>query len=173
MTVANGGPIRIELITAHSVRGQFDCGDRFLNEYLRRFARQNDRRGTTARTYVAIPAGGRRVLGYYTVSAAQIAFDEVPAELRRRLPRYPVPAARIGELAVDIGSQDSGLGGVLLWDAMKRILAASVTLAIWAVIVDAIDERAASFYRHFGFELLESSGRTLFLTLKDVSEWMK
>lgn len=74
---------------------------------------------------------------------------------------------------MDIGSQDSGLGGVLLWDAMKRILAAFVTLAIWAVIVDAIDERAASFYRHFGFEPLESSGRTLFLTLKDVSEWMK
>ncbi len=172
MTVGNGEPIRIEPIAAYHVRSRFDCGNRFLNEYLHRFARQNDRRGT-ARTYVAVPAGAHRVLGYYTVSASQIVFDEVPSELRRRLPRYPVPAARIGELAVDIGSQDSGLGGVLLWDVMKRIMAACVTLAIWAVIVDAIDKHAASFYRHFGFEPLESSGHTLFLTLKDVSKWME
>ncbi|VAX03397.1 hypothetical protein MNBD_GAMMA19-2015 [hydrothermal vent metagenome] len=167
------GKIRIERLTKAHDRTSFDCGNVFLNSYLKQFARQNAAKGV-ARAYVAVPAGGEgsAIMGYYTLSAASIGFEQVPLSLRRRLPRYPVPTARLGELAVNGEHQGQGLGSILLLDAFNRIDSIADELAVWAIVVDPIDDAAQAFYHHFGFEPLADNKSSLFLTLKDLRAWV-
>lgn len=119
-----------------------------------------------------VPAeAGNPVVGYYTLSSSAVAFEHVPPMLRKRLPKYPVPVVRIGELAVDKSHKGQGLGSALLLDALGRIASASEEVGVWAIVVDPLDQQAASFYLHHGFESL-LDGETLFLTVNDAIAWL-
>jgi GNAT superfamily N-acetyltransferase len=136
---------------------RFDCGEPALNDYLQHYATQDIKRGV-ARVFVATPADQTTdVVGYYTLSAASIAAETLPEPWRKKMPHYPVPVALLGRLAVNRAAQGQGLGSILLADACKRVAAASQTLAVAAIIVDAKSPDAAAFYKHFGF--LELPGR--------------
>ena len=144
----------------------FDCGESALNAYLQRYATQDIKRGV-ARAFVATPihpdqtdqpdqpdaVGSFRcaVAGFYTLSAASVAAETLPEAWRKKLPRYPVPAALLGRLAVAQSAQGQGLGSILLADACQRVAAVSQTLAVVAIMVDAQSPQAAAFYQHFGF----------------------
>jgi len=140
----------------------FDCGEKALDEYLQRYASQDIKRGV-ARVFMASPAEQPQlVAGFYTLSAASIAAEMLPERLRKKLPRYPVPVALLGRLAVDQQFHGQGLGSILLVDACKRVAAASETLAVAAIVVDAKSAKAAAFYQHFGFiELPGQPGRLM------------
>ncbi|HZU25509.1 MAG TPA: GNAT family N-acetyltransferase [Bryobacteraceae bacterium] len=102
------------------------------------------------------------IAGYYTLSATGIALDQLPAEVVRKLPRYPVvPAALLGRLAVAQRWQGKGLGAALLADAITR--ATRAELGVFAIIVDAKDDAAEHFYEHHGFRLLTGERRRSFL----------
>ncbi|NOR51761.1 MAG: GNAT family N-acetyltransferase [Gammaproteobacteria bacterium] len=162
---------RIEPIRKEHIRKDFDCGRPFLNDYLQQFARQNHNNGV-ARAFVLVPEDkGNPVIGYYTISAGALEFKELPDQFARRLPHYPIPVARIGELAVDDSLQGEGLGPTLLFDAFMKIAHASEEMAVWAIVVDPIDNQATSFYQHFGFEPLRDSD-ALFITMRDVAGWL-
>ncbi|PZP59539.1 MAG: GNAT family N-acetyltransferase [Azospira oryzae] len=139
---------------------EVNCGEKALGEYLQRYARQDIKRGV-ARVFVASPVEQPQVVaGFYTLSAASIAAETLPDPLRKKLPRYPAPVALLGRLAVSLPFQGKGLGSILLADACKRVAAASETLAVAAIVVDAKSPRAAGFYQHFGFiELPGQPGR--------------
>jgi len=111
----------------------------------------------TARTFV-LHEGGRRVIGYYSLAMGRVQEDELPSPVARGGPRV-VPVVLVARLAVDRGAQGKGMGGELLWDAMSRAFAANSLAAARAVVVDALDERAASFYEHFGFIRVTSVGQ--------------
>ncbi|MEA3640072.1 MAG: GNAT family N-acetyltransferase [Lamprobacter sp.] len=163
---------RIEAITSRHDRAAFDCGHPFLNAYLARFARQNDRKGL-ARAFVLVPQpDSNPVLGYYTLMSGAVAFEHLPQTLRQGLPKYPIPVARIGELAVDQRQKGKGFGSDLLLDAITRIVRASRQVAVWAIIVDPIDPPAATFYQHHGFQALPDS-EALILTMQDAMAWLK
>jgi len=136
--------------TIHSTE-RFSCGNEALDRWLRAYAGQAQRRDA-ARTFVtASPEGD--VLGYYTLVASQIEHEPATAGVRRGVSRqFPIPVALIARLAVRTDHQGTGLGRSLLLDALWRIVHASEELAVRAVIVNAADKRAISFYRHFGFE---------------------
>lgn len=138
----------------------FECGEKALDAYLQRYATQDVKRGV-ARVFVATPMGQlTRVAGFYTLSAASVAAEALPEALRKKLPRYPVPAALLGRLAVSRQDQGQGLGSILLADSCKRVAAASETLAVAAILVDAKSPHVAAFYQHFGFiELPGQAGR--------------
>jgi len=109
-------------------------------------------------------AGPHLLFFRYTLSAASIAAETRPEAWRKKLPRYPVPVALLGRLAVNQQGQGKGqgkgLGSILLVDACKRVTAASETLAVAAIVVDAKSPNAAAFYLHFGFiELPGQPGR--------------
>lgn len=157
-------PFRIELLGSHD-REQFDCGVEALNDYFRVRVSQDVRR-RVALCYVAIEEATDRVAGNYTLAASGVALGDLPKAVVKRLPRYPtVPAVRIGRLAVDRDFQGRKLGGVLLFDAIRRTCESGI--AAFAVIVDAKDDHAAAFYKHYGFVPLESTGRSLFLPIGD------
>lgn len=138
-----------------------------LDRYIREHASQDVKRDV-ARVFVAAPAGAPTVCGYYSLSATSLQRDNLPGDQARRLPRYPVPAALLGRLAVDGRMKGKGLGAMLLMDALNRILLATQTLAVHAVIVDAKDDAAAAFYRKYGFIPFTGEGRRLFLPMATI-----
>jgi predicted GNAT family N-acyltransferase len=150
----------IRPLDADAQTADFKCGEKALDEYLQRYAAQDIKRGV-ARVFVASPAEQpQAVAGFYTLSAASIAAETLPEKWRKKLPRYPVPAALLGRLAVNQQVQGNGLGSILLVDACKRIVAASETLAVAAILVDAKSPEVTAFYQHFGFiELPGQAGR--------------
>lgn len=145
-------------------RTAFSCGVPELDRYLREHASQDVKRDV-ARVFVAMTAEALTVCGYYSLSATSFQRDNLPADQAKRLPRYPVPAALLGRLAVDDSMKGKGLGAFLLMDALNRILLATQILAVHALIVDAKDDTAAAFYRHYGLIPVTAEGRRLFLPM--------
>jgi GNAT superfamily N-acetyltransferase len=155
-------PYAIRPLDANIDSPAFHCGKAALDDYIRRYAAQDVKRGLS-RVFVATPeADSRHLAGYFALSAASVSAADLPEALRRKLPRYPVPVALLGRLAVDASFRGKGLGGILVADALLKVVSASHVLAVAGMIVDAKDEDAASFYQHFGFTPLPGhSGRLL------------
>jgi len=161
---------REEPIGRHHDRDGFDCGAPDLNEYIRRYARQNHQSGG-AKTFVAVaPPEPARVMGFYSISPGAIAFARVPAILTRRLGRYEVPVFRLGRLAVDRSMQGQGLGGDLLLAAGARALAVAAEVGGVALAIDAKDENAARWYERFGALPLLDDPLKLILPLATIAE---
>lgn len=143
-------------------RAAFDCDSEPLTRYLREQAGQDIKRRVAA-CWVAL-ADPRRIAGYYTLASASVVLGDLPPSTAKKLPRYPsVPTIRMGRLSVDKAFKGQGLGGALLADAIERATRAEI--AAYALVVDAKDGAAASFYTHHGFISLPESPLTLFLPL--------
>lgn len=148
----------------HDRKG-FDCGEPSLNHYLHTLATQHHRAGI-ATTHVLLEDDDPScILGFYTLAAAQVSLSQMQADDRHRLPAYPVPAARLARLAVARREQGRGLGAALLQDAVKRCLELRTALGIRLLLVDALHEGAATFYRLHGFRETAQNARTLYLPL--------
>ena len=151
-------------------RKNFDCGVPELNEYLKKYARQNDIRGI-AKTFVAIPEiGSENAAGYYCVSMAEIKQESLPEIYRRGIPRYPVPAMRLGKLAVDLSMQGKGLGKKLLINCFEKSIRLSSEVGIFAVIVDAKNQPVKQFYLKYGFIPFEDNELSLFIPLATITK---
>jgi ribosomal protein S18 acetylase RimI-like enzyme len=150
-------------------RTGFRCGVEALDSYLKKQAKQDIKRHIS-RVFVATkPDNPKVVIGYYTLSTLSIELNQIPEKLARKLPKHPVPAALIGRLAVNNAAQGQGVGKMLLADAIKRTLAVSDQIAIYAMVVDAINDNAKRFYEQFGFKRLSDDRPRLFLPLKSIS----
>jgi GNAT superfamily N-acetyltransferase len=159
----------VERLDRSHRRGEFCCGKAPLDEFLRTLVSQYEKR-RLGRTYVAVRAGDERVYGYYTLASGAVAFQNLPPDTARKLPRHPVPVALLGRLAVDRAAQGQGLGEFLLMDALGRCLELSGRLGIFAVEVMALDPEAKEFYRKYGFVPLADDDLHLFLPMKTIAE---
>ena len=109
-------------------------------------------------------------MGYYSLSTLSIELSQLPEKLARKLPKHPVPAALIGRLAVSKNARGCGIGKMLLVDAIKRTLSVSNQIAIYAMVVDAINDKVKGFYEQFGFARLSDDSPRLFLPLKSFED---
>jgi len=159
----------VEALSASHDRTTFSSGHPQLDAYLLQHARQHTRKNV-GRTFVAVEPGKNEVLGYYTLSASSVDFAQLPDEIRRKLPRYPLPTALIGKLAVATPVGGQGPGEHLLIDALHRVAGVSSHVAITAVEVHAIDEGAERFYARYGFQPFNDSPLHLFLPLQTVKQ---
>lgn len=148
---------------------EFSCGIDELDTYLKEYAKQNHKK-CIGKSFIAIKEN--RVIGYYTLSMACIEFNEVPEGYNRGIPKYPVPVAKIGRLAVDAQFQGKKIGTALLIDALKKILEATKTVAAYAVVVDAKNDSAKRFYEGFGF-MKYKSDLSLYLPMKTIKNIFK
>jgi GNAT superfamily N-acetyltransferase len=146
-------------------RQGFECGVPALDEYLRRFADQHRRRGISSVYVLVDSTQPERILGYYTLSAAEVDGSRLTEAERKKLPRYPVPCFRMGRLACRTDQRGLGLGKLLLGCAVDRCLQARLQVAAYALVVDAKDDVAKAFYVHFGFKPLQDAPLTLYLPL--------
>jgi predicted GNAT family N-acyltransferase len=133
----------------HDRKG-FDCGQNELNIFLQQYARQSHENGAS-KTYLAIDdSDGKTIYGFYTLSPAQVDFYRVPEIARHNLGRHDVGGFRLGRLAVTKNLHGQGLGGQLLVLAAKRCIRASEEMGGTAMMIDAKDEKVASWYKLFG-----------------------
>ncbi len=147
----------------HDTEG-FTCGVDTLDAWLKRIARQHISKGVS-RTFVAMdPADPARILGYYSLTVAEIDTDKLPKDVARKLPRR-VPLVLIGRLATALAARGQGIGALLLVDTLKRIIRVANDVGITLVLVDAKDDPAASFYQHFGFAPLPDTPLRLALAV--------
>ena len=163
---------KIEKLAKQHIREKFACGVDQLDEYLKQYARQNEKSGAS-QAFVAVAsddvvAFDSIVLGYYTLSAGAVEFDDIPEELKKRLPRYPIPVAHIGRLAVDRSAQGRGLGEFLLLDALARVIRVSDQIGIVAVEVFATNVAAKRFYEKYGFVSLLDNEQHMYISLKAI-----
>ncbi len=161
--MSHTAPPVIEPLGRHHDRAAFSCGVETLDQYIRTQAGQDERRNL-ARVFIAVGAEPHVVAGYYTLSSLSIEVVDLPQELTSRLPHYPqLPAALIGRLAASLDYQGQRLGEFLLLDALKRIIDTGGTVASFAILVDAKNERAATFYEKYGFIRFPNHPMRLFL----------
>ncbi len=164
---------REEPIGKRHDRAIFDCGEADLDRYLDRFARQNHDSGG-AKCFVAVPVDApSRVLGFYTLSPASLAYARAPALVRRGLARYDVPAFRLGRLAVDRSVQGRGLGGALLLRAADRCIRVAQDVGGVALVIDAKTERAARWYESYGALRLDDAALSLVLPLATAADALR
>ena len=154
----------LPLAGSHDRQG-FDCGRHELNDWLRQVARQHQDKGLS-KTFVAIrEEAPESICGYYAMTLAELESQHLPDAWRKKLPRR-IPGVRLGRLAVDRQYQGKGLGELLLVDALTRAQRIYTEAGGIGLFVDVIDERAAEYYRRFGFEASPDNPQLLFLSAK-------
>ncbi len=151
-------------------RNQFNCGVESLDKYIIKFASQDLKR-KAATVFVLIDLPNLDVIAYYTLSAFTLEATELKPSLAKKLTRYPLlPATILGRLAVDKNHRGKNLGKLMLIDALKRALQASEQIASLAVVVEAIDDNAVSFYRKYGFTSFDSNPNRLYLSMGKIAK---
>lgn len=157
-----------EPLTAGNTIEGFDCGQPSLNVWLIEHAATAGAAGS-ARTYVVTDSEQEeRVVGYHALTAASVERKSATAPAVKGMPRYPVPVGLLARLAVDTTVHRGGLGAWLLRDAMMRVLAASQTIGIRAMLVHALDADARAFYLHHGLEPSPTDPLHLMILIKDI-----
>jgi len=151
---------RIALLGKDHDRPGFCCGVESLDRYLKTQASQDMRRKANAVFVLVAEKFPERIVGYFTLCAYGLAPGEVPEEARKHIPRYPqVSATLLGRLAVSADFQGQRLGAVLLAEALRKAYENADVVGSSMVVVDAVDDRAARFYRAHGFIPLPDSPR--------------
>ena len=167
MPGAPEGSIRVEALGPHHDRSLFISGVELLDRYFRSQAGQDARKNIAAPFVLVLPDGS--VGGYYTLSATGIKLTEFPADITRKLPKYPlVPATLLGRLAVDQKHQGRGYGRFLLADALFRAVRSEI--ASFAIIVDAKDEATRRFYQRESFLPFPDQPLKLFRSMADIAK---
>ena len=91
--------------------------------------------------------------------------EELSADDLRHFPHYPVSALRIGRLAVSLKARGKGYGGTLLGFSVRQALKIRDIAGVRILLVDAKDEEAENFYKHFGFTPTSSAASMLYLVI--------
>lgn len=145
-------PIEIRALEVEDDRSDFRSGDVDLDRFFRKYAGQNQFRHHIGVTYVAVEKN--LLMGFATVSAAEIHIDVLPEARRARLPRYPLPVLRLARLAVDQRYAGRGLGSALLKTVFELARRMERDVGCVGVVVDA-KPAAVTFYERYGFEPAE------------------
>ena len=147
-------------------RTDFDCEVEALNDYLKKYALQNQKKDA-ARTYV-VTIGENKIVGYYTLAFGSVSYKEATEEVSTGLGKYPIPVILLARLAVDVSQKGKGLGKALVKDALLRAIQAADIAGLRAFLIHAKDENAKSFYQKFGFLSAPFNELHLFLKMSDI-----
>ena len=156
--------LRIEPLSRQHNRGGFDCGSPELNGYLQHTARQHTEKGLSRTEVLIDDEAPAEILGYVTVSLAEIITDTLPPPYAKK---YPTKAhgVKLARLAVAQSRQREGLGTLMMIHATRRALRVADSAGIIGFFVDAKDEAASRYYRRFGFIPLPDDLHKLFMPL--------
>jgi len=153
------------LTAAHDV-SQFSSGKPSLDHWLKTRALSNQQKGFTA---VLVVHDAGRVVGYYGLAPTAVAPGILPRSVRTGQPPDPVPCLLLGQLATDLGWTGKGTGTGLLKHALERCVAAAELVGGRALMVNAVDEEAAAFWRRRGFIASKDDPFILFRSVADIA----
>ncbi|MFZ3217256.1 MAG: GNAT family N-acetyltransferase [Candidatus Acidiferrales bacterium] len=161
-----------EPLGAQHDRAAFSCGQPPLDLYLRTQARQDVSKNLAA--VFVCTTDGNTVAGYYALSQYSVSLDTIPEKLARKLTRQrQVPTTLIGRLARSTSFAGTGLGEILLMDALHRCLRHNWEVASWAVVVDAKDEKGAAFYKKYGFIEIPGTPSRFFIVMATIERLLR
>ena len=140
-----------QLISKLHNKTQFDCEDSNLNIFLKKYALQNDK-NHSSKTYVSTDKKTKNIIGYYTIAYGSVSYTKATEEVKKNMPKYPIPVMILARLAVDKSHKNKGLGAGLLKDAICRTMQAAEIAGLRAIVAHAKDDKAKSFYIHHGFK---------------------
>ena len=157
--------MKIEHLSSKHDRVSFSCGILVLDSYLKERATQDVKRRMCA---VHVLAEGKKIIGFYTLSAFTIQMTDLPPTSAKKYPsNLLLPCWLIGRLAVDKHYQNKSIGRWLLGHALQNILALSKQAGGYAAVVDAKDEAIKAFYVKYGFFPVQENDRRLILPLNE------
>lgn len=157
------------LTKEHDLR-QFECGNELLTDWLKKYALQSQQSGHS-KTMVVTEGEQRVVVGYYSYNVCSVEHaDSIPARVRKGLAKHPIPIFLIARLARDVKFRGTALGKRLLRHALNRASAISEAVPIRAIVVDAIEDKARSFYSEFDFESFPADSLRMWLLMKDLQK---
>jgi GNAT superfamily N-acetyltransferase len=160
----------IEPLNKTHNRLNFSCGIPVLDEYLHHHANQYKKKGLAV-TYIITKANEPNVLGYYSLSSYGVKLDQLPHEITKKFPRFPIlPVTLLGRLAVSYEHQGLKIGQHLLISALEQCLNLSKKQGSIGTVVDAINAKAIDFYKKFGFIELPDNKNKLFISMKTISK---
>jgi GNAT superfamily N-acetyltransferase len=171
--------IEIRLLEQSDDRKSFRSGDVDLDSFLQKYAWQNQFRHHIGTTYVAVER--QRILGFMTISVGSLGFDQLPHDIRKKLPKYPVPILRVARLAVGEDTQGQGVGRLLMRAAFVMAVDVRERFGCIGIVVDAKRD-AVGFYSNLGFDPLEvvageigekPTPRPMFLPIREVEAAIK
>jgi GNAT superfamily N-acetyltransferase len=155
-------------------RTAFSCEHDALTTYIKQQASQDIKRSVAA-VFVLTP-DSKTIAGFYTLSQYAVDAGTIPEETMQqlRLPKYKeLPATLLGRLARSLAFKGQGVGELLLMHALKQALDQSKIIASTAVVTDAKDEWAKTFYEKYGFMELPDHPNRLFLPMKTVERMFR
>jgi GNAT superfamily N-acetyltransferase len=158
---------KVEKLARRHPVDDFDCGQEALNRFLARFALTNQQ-ANASQTYLGL--ADNTVIGFYTLVVSEVAYDDAPERLRKRLARHPVPLMLLARLAVGNMWKGRGVVAGLPKDAMLRTVQAADIGGIRALAAHAKDDTASAFYEHFGFVPSPTDLLHLFILTKDLRQ---
>lgn len=158
--------LRIMPLSNNQVCDNFDCGDPGVNAALVQAA--NNSQNLISTSFVTATDDKNIIFGFYSVTATNIEFKEIPENLADKIGSYPIPAVIIERIGVHNSFQRKGLGARLLIDALQRIYNATDEIDAGVIMVEAGNERLRAFYLHYGFIPLTGSVSRLFLPMEKV-----
>ncbi len=147
-------------------RNRFNCGIETLNNYLKLMASQQAKKDNTRTFILEADNDNSQIIGFYTLTMTPIDLKALPDKLQKRY-QSSTSGGLIARLAVDERYKRKGFGEWLLIDALKKLLAASDSVAFPVVIVDAKDG-AKHFYERYGFQAFQYAENKLFITISDI-----
>lgn len=155
-----------EILTAAHDVSAFSCGKPALDHWLRTRALSNQERGFTA---VLVVHDAGRVVGYYGLAPTAVVPVTMPRSLRTGQPPNPVPCFLLGQLATDRGWVGKGIASGLLKHALERCVAAAQLVGGRALVVNAVDDEAAAFWRRRGFLPSKDDPMVHFRSIADIA----
>lgn len=156
---------QVERLSKKHKLKDFDCSNSPLNEYLKKYAMQNQNKNIS-NTFVVIK--DEKVVGYYTLVFGAVCKSQLPNDLNQHLPNYQIPVMILARFAVDTKEQGQGLGKALLKNAILKTIQASEIAGINAIMVDAKNKKVKSFYENYGFVESNIAELNLFLPINNL-----
>ena len=167
---ANPGSFRFEALGKQD-RAAFSCGNKDLDDYIRNYASQDVKRNLAAVFVMVRKENPKAAVAYCTLSSRHIRLEELPPEIAKKAGRYnTVGVTLLGRMAVDSTQQGQGVGELVLLEALRQSFLGTKTVASFGVFVQAKDEKAAAFYRRYGFIRLPEDEQKLFLPMKTIEK---
>ncbi|MBI5632781.1 MAG: GNAT family N-acetyltransferase [Nitrospirae bacterium] len=165
--------LKIALISREHDRAAFDCGVSELNAFLKATARRHGEKGLS-RTFVLTESDKPAVIiGFLSLTLCEITAEQLPPAYAAMYPKHNLPAVRLARLAVSLRHQGKGYGTLLVAEAVHRTILIADQAGSIGLFVDAKNDRARDFYKHYGFVPLPGQNKTLFLPLKTLRDAIK
>jgi len=145
---------------------QFSCSENDLNEYFRKYALSNHLNKISTCILVSFETS---LVGFFCWSSCAVDKASIAAQDAKGLPRYPLPAIKIGRLAVDRNHTGKGIGGFILKHIFEKAIEYSKKdeyPAFSFLLVDAKTEKAKQWYLSYGFKSFLDKPESLYLPIK-------